>query len=390
MQLYDINLASRLLLGTAQYPSPQVLTDAISASGCGVITGLLRREIAGARGANGFWPLLQATGARILPNTAGCHLAREAITTAQMAREVFGTNWIKLEVIGNADTLQPDLFALVEAARVLCADGFAVFPYTTEDLIVAERLLGAGCRVLMPWRAPIGSGRGLRHVDALASMRGHFPGVPLIIDAGIGAPSQAAQAMEMGFDAVLLNTAVAKAGDPVAMARAFGQAVAAGRQAFEAGLMPQRDMAVPSTPVLGMANLGWAGWGWAVWYDPAPLLPGAARCRDDRPAGAFRRASGAVALQGRCGRHSRSDRGLHGCVPATACSLWSTTTGRRRWTRARISSIWGKRTWTGPTPPPSSALGCGWEFPPMTGQNSPAPLPCRPPILRWARSGRRC
>ena len=283
MQLYDINLASRLLLGTAQYPSPQVLTDAISASGCGVITGLLRREIAGARGANGFWPLLQATGARILPNTAGCHSAREANTTAHMAREVFGTNWIKLEVIGNADTLQPDLFALVEAARVLCADGFAVFPYTTEDLIVAEQLLGAGCRVLMPWRAPIGSGRGLRHVDALASMRGHFPGVPLIIDAGIGAPSQAAQAMEMGFDAVLLNTAVAKAGDPVAMARAFGQAVAAGRQAFEAGLMPQRDMAVPSTPVLGMANLGWAGWGWAGWYDPAPLLPGAARCRDLHP-----------------------------------------------------------------------------------------------------------
>ena len=176
MQLYDINLASRLLLVTAQYPSPQVLTDAISASGCGVITGLLRREIAGARGANGFWPLLQATGARILPNTAGCHSAREAITTAQMAREVFGTNWIKLEVIGNADTLQPDPFALVEAARVLCADGFAVFPYTTEDLIVAERLLGAGCRVLMPWGAPIGSGRGLRHVNALASMRGHFPG----------------------------------------------------------------------------------------------------------------------------------------------------------------------------------------------------------------------
>ena len=256
MQLYDINLASRLLLGTAQYPSPQVLTDAIAASGCEVITVSLRREIAGSGGANGFWSLLQATGTRILPNTAGCHSAREAITTAHMAREVFGTIWIKLEVIGNADTLQPDPFALVEAARVLCADGFAVFPYTTEDLIVAERLLDAGCQVLMPWGAPIGSGRGLRHVDALAAIKGHFPGVPLIIDAGIGAPSQAAQAMEMGFDAVLLNTAVARAGDPVAMARAFGQAVAAGRLAFEAGLMPPRDMAVPSTPVLGMADLG--------------------------------------------------------------------------------------------------------------------------------------
>ncbi|MDP3197683.1 thiazole synthase [Tabrizicola sp.] len=259
MQLFDIELTSRLLLGTAQYPSPQVLTEAISASGCGVITVSLRRETAGSGKANGFWPLLKATGARILPNTAGCHSAREAITTAQMAREVFSTNWIKLEVIGNADTLQPDPFALLEAARILCAEGFAVFPYTTEDIIVAERLLDAGCRVLMPWGAPIGTGRGLRNVDALIRMRGHFPGVPLIVDAGIGAPSQAAKAMEIGFDAVLLNTAVAKAGDPVAMARAFGQAVAAGRLAFEAGLMPPRDMAVPSTPVLGMADLGLGG-----------------------------------------------------------------------------------------------------------------------------------
>ncbi|OZB20290.1 MAG: thiazole synthase [Rhodobacterales bacterium 34-62-10] len=258
MRLYDVDVSSRLLLGTAQYPSPLVLTDAIAASGCGVITVSLRRETANG-GASGFWPLLQATGALILPNTAGCHSAREAITTAQMAREVFGTNWIKLEVIGNADTLQPDPFALVDAARILCADGFVVFPYTTEDLIVVERLLDAGCRVLMPWGAPIGSGRGLRHVDALTAMRGHFRSVPLIIDAGIGAPSQAAQAMEMGFDAVLLNTAVAKAGDPVAMARAFGQAVAAGRLAFEAGLMPPRDMAVPSTPVLRMADLGLGG-----------------------------------------------------------------------------------------------------------------------------------
>lgn len=255
MRIYDIDLPSRLLLGTAQYPSPQVLTEAIAASGCGVITVSLRRESAGAGRVNGFWRLLQATGARILPNTAGCHTSREAITTAQMAREVFATNWIKLEVIGNADTLQPDPFALVEAARILSADGFAVFPYTTEDLIVGERLLEAGCQVLMPWGAPIGSGRGLRHADALAAMRGHFPGVPLIVDAGLGAPSQAAQAMEMGFDAVLLNTAVAKAADPVAMARAFGRAVEAGRTAFEAGLMPRRDMASPSTPVLGMADL---------------------------------------------------------------------------------------------------------------------------------------
>ncbi len=260
MRLYDIDLQSRLLLGTAQYPSPQVLTEAIAASGCGVITVSLRREAArGATAGSGFWSLLQASGCRILPNTAGCHSAREAVTTAQMAREVFSTTWIKLEVVGLADTLQPGPFALVEAAQTLCADGFEVFPHTTGDLIVAERLLGGGRRVLMPWGAPIGSGQGLRHAEALASTRRCFPEVPLIIDAGLGAPGQAVRAMEMGFDAVLLNTAVAKAGDPAAMARAFGQAVEAGRMAYEAGLMPPRDMAVPSTPVLGMANLNLGG-----------------------------------------------------------------------------------------------------------------------------------
>ena len=172
-----------------------------------------------------------------------------------MARELFGTPWIKLEVIGHADTLQPDPFALVEAARILCADGFDVFPYTTEDLIVGEKLIEAGCRVLMPWGAPIGSGQGLRNIGGLRAMRAHFPQVPLVIDAGIGAPSQAMLAMELGFDAVLLNTAVAKALDPVTMARAFAQAITAGRLAREAGLMPARDMAQASTPVFGMAEL---------------------------------------------------------------------------------------------------------------------------------------
>ena len=250
--VYDTPLTSRLLLGTAQYPSPQVLRAAIAASGAEVITVSLRRE--GPEG-GAFREILRESGCRLLPNTAGCHSAREAITTAQMARELFGTDWIKLEVIGHADTLQPDPFALLEAARVLCAEGFRVFPYTTEDLILGERLIEAGCRVLMPWGAPIGSGQGLRNLEALRSYRAHFAGVPLVIDAGIGAPSQAAQAMEMGFDAVLLNTAVARATDPVAMARAFGQAVAAGRMAQEAGLMPRREMATASTPVFGMAVL---------------------------------------------------------------------------------------------------------------------------------------
>ena len=172
-----------------------------------------------------------------MPNTAGCYSVKEAVTTAQMAREVFGTPWVKLEVIGEADTLQPDVFGLVEAARILSADGFEVFPYTTEDLVVAERLIEAGCKVLMPWGAPIGSGKGLNNVFGLRALRAHFPEVPLIVDAGVGLPSHAAAAMELGYDGVLLNTAVAKAGDPVAMARAFGQAIEAGRAAFLAGPM---------------------------------------------------------------------------------------------------------------------------------------------------------
>lgn len=243
---------SRLMLGTAQYPSPAILRAAIAASGAEIVTASLRRE---GTGGGAFRAILAESGCRILPNTAGCHTVSEAVTTARMARELFGTDWIKLEVIGHADTLQPDPFALVEAARILCAEGFEVFPYTTEDLIVGERLVEAGCRVLMPWGAPIGSGQGLRHVDALRAMRAHFPGIALVVDAGIGAPSQAAAAMELGFDAVLLNTAVARALDPVAMAGAFGQAVAAGRAAHLAGLMPRRDMASPSTPLIGLAEL---------------------------------------------------------------------------------------------------------------------------------------
>lgn len=249
---YGVTLNSRLMLGTAQYPSPAILQQAIAASGVEVITVSLRRE---GRGGADFRRLIAETGCRILPNTAGCHTAAEAVTTAQMAREVFGTNWIKLEVIGHADTLQPDPFALVEAARTLCADGFEVFPYTTEDLILGEKLVEAGCQVLMPWGAPIGSGQGLRNIEGLRSMRAHFPDIPLVVDAGIGAPSQAAQAMELGYDAVLLNTAVAKALDPVAMAEAFGQAVSAGQMAAEAGLMPRRDMATASTPIFGLAEL---------------------------------------------------------------------------------------------------------------------------------------
>jgi thiazole synthase len=169
---------------------------------------------------------------------------------------VFGTAWIKLEVIGEDDTLQPDVFALTDAARVLAAEGFEVFPYTTEDLVVAERLLAAGCRVLMPWGAPIGSGRGLNNLFGLKALRAHFPDVPLIIDAGMGVPSHAAQALELGFDAVLVNTAIAQARDPVQMAAAFAQALEAGYAARAAGPIEPRDFAAPSTPLIGTAFRG--------------------------------------------------------------------------------------------------------------------------------------
>lgn len=255
MKLYGTEISSRLLLGSAQYPSPDILVNAIRASDTQIVTVSLRRETAQGSGA-AFWEIFEGTGAHILPNTAGCHSATEAITTAHMAREIFATNWIKLEVIGHSDTLQPDVFELVEAARVLSKDGFQVFPYTTDDLIVGERLIDAGCELLMPWGAPIGSGQGLRTPDALRSLRAHFVGIPLIVDAGIGRPSDATMAMELGMDGVLLNTAIAKAGDPVQMARAMALAVDAGLLAYGADPIEPRDMAVPSTPILGMAEFG--------------------------------------------------------------------------------------------------------------------------------------
>ncbi len=251
LSFYEQAVSSRMLLGTALYPSPQVMADAVKASGCQIVTVSLRRESARGKVGARFLELINSLDVHVLPNTAGCRTAKEAVTTAQMARELFGSEWIKLEVIANDDTLQPDLFGLVEAAELLNKDGFKVFPYTTEDLGAAERLVAAGCRVLMPWGAPIGTGRGLANPYALKTMRNYFPGVPLVVDAGIGAPSHAAEAMEMGYDAVLLNTAVARAADPVKMATAFAMAIEAGRMAYQSGLMESRDMAAPSTPVAG-------------------------------------------------------------------------------------------------------------------------------------------
>lgn len=252
---YGFEPECRLFLGTAQYPSPAILAEAVKLSAVEVVTVSLRREAGEGGAGQAFWSLIKELGVRVLPNTAGCHSVKEAVTTAHMAREVFDTPWIKLEVIGEDDTLQPDVIALVEAARILSEDGFQVFPYTTEDLVIGGRLLDAGCEVLMPWGAPIGSGRGLNNLYGLRTMREHFPGIPLVVDAGIGLPSHAAQAMELGYDGILLNTAVAKAGNPALMAQAFAMAIAAGRQAFEAQPMEPRDMAAPSTPVMGKAFL---------------------------------------------------------------------------------------------------------------------------------------
>ena len=228
--LYGESFASRLLLGTSRYPSPQILENAVTASNPAMITVSLRRQgSATAEAHSGFWDLLKKMAVPVLPNTAGCHSPQEVITTAQMAREVFETDWIKLELIGDDYTLQPDTLRLVQTAETLIKDGFKVLPYCTEDLILCQRLVDVGCQAVMPWAAPI----------------------PLLVDAGLGLPSHACTVMEWGFDGVLLNTAVALAEDPVVMAKAFAMAVDAGRSAFLSGAMQAQDSAQASTPLVG-------------------------------------------------------------------------------------------------------------------------------------------
>jgi thiazole synthase len=257
LEIAGQRFASRFLLGTAGYPNPQLLADAVKASETQLLTVGLKRSMQA--GDNGFVAMAlaaaRAQGARLLPNTAGCRSAAEAVQLACMARELYDTAWVKLEVIGDAHTLQPDPFELLAAATELVKLGFTVLPYCTDDLVLCRRLLDAGCAVLMPWGAPIGSGQGLLNPWALRTLRERLPEAVLIVDAGLGAPSHAAQAMELGFDAVLLNSAVAQAREPVRMAAAFRDAVRAGRQAYLAGLMPPQDFAVPSTPVSGHAFL---------------------------------------------------------------------------------------------------------------------------------------
>ncbi len=241
--------SSRLFLGTAAYPSLEILSQSIKYSKPALVTVSLRRENAAGNGQD-FWKIIKQFNIPVLPNTAGCYSAKEAVTTAEMAREVFETNRIKLEVIGDDYTLQPDPYRLLDATEQLINKGFEVYPYMTDDLVLAQRLVDLGCNILMPWGAPIGSGRGLNNIYALKQLRARFPDKILIVDAGLGAPSHAAKAMEIGYDACLLNTAVAKAGDCVLMAKAFSCAIEAGRNAYLAGIINEQERACPSTPLL--------------------------------------------------------------------------------------------------------------------------------------------
>jgi thiazole synthase len=242
--------SSRLILGTSRYPSLHTMQSAIQQSGTQIITVAIRRQMPHAAQGNAFWDSLRQLPCKILPNTAGCHTAKDAVYTAELARELFQTNWIKLEVIGDDYTLQPDPFELSIAAQQLNAKGFFVMPYCTDDLILCQRLADSGCSVLMPLASPIGSGQGILNPYALALLRSRFADLHLIVDAGIGKPSHATTVMEMGFDAVLLNTAVARAMDPIKMAEAFRDAIIAGRKGFEAGMIIPSNVAQPSTSLV--------------------------------------------------------------------------------------------------------------------------------------------
>ncbi|MDQ6810845.1 MAG: thiazole synthase [Actinomycetota bacterium] len=245
-------LRSRLLLGTGGFASLSLLSEAIVASGSELVTVALRRVDPSARGS--LIDVLAERGVELLPNTAGCHTARDAALTARLAREAFGTDWIKLEVIGDEDTLLPDGPELLRAAEELVDEGFVVLPYTNDDPVLARRLAAIGCAAVMPLGSPIGSGMGIRNPYNIALIREAVE-VPVVLDAGIGTASDAALAMELGCDAVLVASAVSRAQDPVRMAGAMRAAVAAGRLARTAGRIPRRLYASASTPPEGLPDL---------------------------------------------------------------------------------------------------------------------------------------
>ncbi len=250
-KLQELSLRSRVLMGSAAFPSVQVLVEALAASGCELVTVAMRRVRKGPTSENLF-SILTERGYRILPNTAGCHTADEAITTAELAREALGTSLVKLEVIGDEDTLLPDPLELLSAARRLVNAGFMVLPYTNDDPILAQRLEDVGCAAVMPLAAPIGSGLGIRNPHSLEMICNRSK-VPVIVDAGIGTASDAALAMELGCEAVLLNSAVARARSPVDMAKAIRYATEGGWLARNAGRMATKRHAESASPLAGRA-----------------------------------------------------------------------------------------------------------------------------------------
>lgn len=252
LTLYGEQFDSRLMIGTALYPSPKTMLDSIDASGAEIITLSLRRQAPESNGGESFWQQIKSLNKTLLPNTAGCHSVKEAVNLAKMSREIFETNWIKLELIGDEYNLQPDPVALLEATDTLLKDGFKVLPYCTDDLVICQRLVDLGCEVVMPWASPIGTGKGILNPYALTTIRERLPNTTLIVDAGLGLPSHATQALELGFDGILLNSAIAKAQQPEKMAKAFRLAVEAGRESYLAGRMPEQNTAIASTPTMGM------------------------------------------------------------------------------------------------------------------------------------------
>jgi len=246
---------SRLLVGTAKYPSPEVMEQAIDASGAEIVTVAIRRvNLAEPTGQN-LLAFIKRKGLTVLPNTAGCYTAKDAILTAQLAREALETNLVKLEVIGDPDTLFPDNEGLLEAAKALIADGFVVMPYCIDDPIVCRKLEALGCVAVMPLAAPIGSGLGIRNPYNIRIIVEHAH-VPVLVDAGVGTASDAAFAMELGVEALLMQTAIAQAQDPVKMATAMRLGTEAGRLAYEAGRIPKKLYASASSPLTDLISIG--------------------------------------------------------------------------------------------------------------------------------------
>jgi thiazole synthase len=252
LKIGSMEFGSRVLLGTSSYPDHQTMLDSIAASGTEMVTVSLRRVPAKAQGTEDLYGLLRKMNLSLLPNTAGCFTAREAVLTAEMAREALGTDMIKLEVIADEETLLPDPLELLTAAEDLVASGFTVLPYTNDDPVLARKLEDIGCAAVMPLAAPIGTGLGIRNPHNLELIVSRA-GVPVIVDAGLGTASDVALAFELGCDAVLLNTAVARARNPVMMAMAIRDAASGGRAAYLAGRMPSKTVAESASPLKGRA-----------------------------------------------------------------------------------------------------------------------------------------